>query len=676
MGATQVPSSHGTDSHAREIDRRLADNDSEASHPDYSETIGFYSILWEWKFEFIVLLLSFGLLGAIFGVLSNNNDKLVMDWSLSGINLNTLVAVLSAFLRALILTIAEEANKISSYIYIGCLITVLSLSVGPFAQQAAGTKSCVKIIPSAKAQLPYTYEGVPYLLQQTFDWGIEPGIHNAIIRASSNSEALNSSSLLQGCPSGNCTFSTNSDGYSLSTLGVCSRCIDTTQYIQKLTNESSLVGIPDVVLLNMSAKSPYNMTLNSATSGASQSDFIDIDFAEADFDDDFRLLFPAAISNLTLIGMTSSGCDFKSDTDNITHCTPPSSVGFTIDYRRTLYPGISQFNLYSATCTFYWCMRYHESSAERSTLHENLVAGNPGFVKPGEGRINSNSRVIHNWKPKCSVGGEDLDLMKARYISNDTQSTKVALSGSGSEIRDIPDIANCTVRVDEQASQALRTAFGNLMGRCVYKPGAGIVRSLRQRIEHVDCDPVYLFGLMNDGLATFSSTANVMSVVATAITNRMREFARDRNFNVLSQDIGNQDRGGYVQGEAYETSICTDFQWKWLLGPTILLLMTVFFLIQSVSRSIINRNREPLWKASILPAIYASPGPQLKPDRYNLKGLENMAEKDFLTLAKTGKNKWEFLKSANTGIQYGRGHGDQIALMDLPQGSSERRLSI
>ncbi|CAG9952578.1 unnamed protein product [Clonostachys rosea f. rosea IK726] len=68
------------------------------------------TVLWEWRMQFIVLLVSCGLLGAIFGVLQRNHGQNTEYWSLSGMSLNALVATLSAILRAMILGILEEAS--------------------------------------------------------------------------------------------------------------------------------------------------------------------------------------------------------------------------------------------------------------------------------------------------------------------------------------------------------------------------------------------------------------------------------------------------------------------------------------------------------------------------------------------------------------------------------------
>jgi hypothetical protein len=72
---------------------------------------GVLPVLWQWRLEFTVVFMSCGLLGAIFGVLYHNHDQEASGWSLSGMSLNTLIALLSALLRAHILAIAEEGKE-------------------------------------------------------------------------------------------------------------------------------------------------------------------------------------------------------------------------------------------------------------------------------------------------------------------------------------------------------------------------------------------------------------------------------------------------------------------------------------------------------------------------------------------------------------------------------------
>lgn len=69
-----------------------------------------WSILGQWWQEFFAFLIACGLLAAIFGVLEKNRDQRSNYWTVSGLSLNSFVALLSAILRALVLLVVEEGQ--------------------------------------------------------------------------------------------------------------------------------------------------------------------------------------------------------------------------------------------------------------------------------------------------------------------------------------------------------------------------------------------------------------------------------------------------------------------------------------------------------------------------------------------------------------------------------------
>ncbi|CAH0054861.1 unnamed protein product [Clonostachys solani] len=625
---------------------------------------GVLPVLWQWQLEFTVVFMSCGLLGAIFGVLHHNHDQEVAGWSLSGMSLNTLIALLSALLRAQILTIAEEAisqhkwiwqltprpishlsfiNEASrglwgsiilptqlrawfSYIYVGCLIMVLSLSIGPFTQQASSTQPCIKNITGASATIPYSWADF-----QTFDnklnglslWTVDIGFSEAIVRASTNSSSRSSASLLQGCTTGNCSFPAIRVDIALSTMGICSRCIDTTSYVR--SDNDTGVELP---------KEAGSLSVGYVTNTIESKGSKDLEWARANFDGDLRDVFGASIINYTFLGLTSDGCQYKNRTTRVRNCVRPPAIKEW---------SIPRFNVYSAACTFYFCMRHHKVDVKSGVLTETLITDSPGFF-------------------------QHIDTRLTKSVSN--ESVQVELRGPGTETVDIPWSANCTAHTSELGRLVMDVALKMIEGNCEYPFLPHSPPSLSQRVDLLECQPWNLYGLFNDGLASFSTTSETMSRIASAISDRMREIAAKRDFRAAYTSGPEPDpEGGYIKGHVHYTTICTRFQWRWLLGPALLLLMTIGFFIHAVTRSVIRRGREPLWKSSILPVLYFNPESRGQGSKHELSELEKRAKSMIAALSLTSEGKWELvdgLDEVNRNGRSGQNNEDEVALIDLP----------
>jgi hypothetical protein len=67
---------------------------------------------------------------------------------------------------------------------------------------------------------------------------------------------------------------------------------------------------------------------------------------------------------------------------------------------------------------------------------------------------------------------------------------------------------------------------------------------------------------------------------------------------------------GLVNGTVIQTTTCVAFSWMWMLFPALLIILTAICLIITMVQPIYGAQK-PLWKSSILPLLYASPGTQL-----------------------------------------------------------------
>ncbi|KAF2396138.1 hypothetical protein EJ06DRAFT_244985 [Trichodelitschia bisporula] len=229
-----------------------------------------------WWLEGLSLLIAIALLSAISTILAVYNGKRQPSWRYS-INLSTIIAVMSTLLRMCLSTAVEAAIsqlkwywhcdprplqhlslfdaasrgplgslflffrlRSLSVAHLGGLITILSLAIGPFSQQALHSVNCQKPLSHLHPTIRIA-NSIPDTVDLETDYNLDSVGASAILDAIANSP-LNTSSgytssakgtaqVLDGCATGNCTFG-NGNGVAYSTIGVCTQCIDATNLIE------------------------------------------------------------------------------------------------------------------------------------------------------------------------------------------------------------------------------------------------------------------------------------------------------------------------------------------------------------------------------------------------------------------------------------------------------------
>ena len=141
----------------------------------------------------------------------------------------------------------------------------------------------------------------------------------------------------------------------------------------------------------------------------------------------------------------------------------------------------------------------------------------------------------------------------------------------------------------------------------------------------------WLASIYNHGNSTFNLASKHVQIVADTFTDRIRQMVAKQA----------------VYGTEEETTICTQFRWKWLLLPASLLLITALVLMKIVIGEKFDEEDRPVWKNSILATVYA--GSKLKPrmkmvDSNEIESMEEAAKgvKARLVLCPES-DRWELL---------------------------------
>ncbi|KAI0380397.1 hypothetical protein F5Y04DRAFT_97592 [Hypomontagnella monticulosa] len=590
-----------------------------------------------WVWEIVSVFVSFGLIAATFSILSNYNEKKVPEWPLS-INLNTLVALISTIMRAAMLVgvaevisqtkwswfsrprrlrdlqyFDEASRSVSGSVkllvfahgstlgVIGALITILSLGMGPFAQQAIKTVSCRQTHTESNASLPVAHfvpgYGSYYRIGAGI-WEVEVDMKGTMVNgiADPTSKDLG---VVATCPTGNCTF-TQHNGITHSSIGLCSACIDTSSFITMKRSKypNSNYTWDNYTLPNgmwVSAYSDYAY-LNVATGMLS--------WAKSIFDPEFVKLNNVSIISATVLALSTSTC--SGDDDNL-DCPIPDGYGGPTGYIAT-------------SCSLYPCLKNYDATMEKGVLSERVVSTQPAAINwveagIGPGEINS----IMNWtalQTPCLVDDVWYSLSDLPSVPKIEGRTFTDINIDGTNYT-APHECLYKISYPYVAAFSRFVGFNLLSGTCTYN---------RRQGDAVLCDDKWwLAKLYNNKKASFESIQTAFDQFTTAVTNKLRTTGSS-NTDVLAHET--------VQGQVIEMTVCTEFQWRWLLMPTILVVITAAILIAIIIQNL-RDHRQPVWKSSLLPLLYYGFGETHHQDpRMPVMNLNEMKQAAYDTKAK------------------------------------------
>jgi hypothetical protein len=155
----------------------------------------------------------------------------------------------------------------------------------------------------------------------------------------------------------------------------------------------------------------------------------------------------------------------------------------------------------------------------------------------------------------------------------------------------------------------------------------------------------WLGALYNRGNATVDSITRNIDNLATAVTNHMRAVGVDWDgMNETAADSGTLPPS-FTTGTAHQPSVCTHFDWEWLLFPAILLLIAMIFLGLIVVQTVFyNPDRVPIWKSSTLPLFLGGRNADfelIEGGRQSIRDIENRSKHTMMQFSSGGQG-WVF----------------------------------
>ncbi|KAI0897157.1 hypothetical protein F4806DRAFT_464291 [Annulohypoxylon nitens] len=567
-----------------------------------------------WRWEIASLIVAFGLIVATYSVLSHYNGHRLPEWPFS-INLNTLIALISTFIRATMLVCVAEvisqtkwhwfsqprplshiqyfdqaSRSISGSLtllfvapgsllgVLGALLTILSLGIGPFTQQATRTVPCLETHKELKASIPFShfmpgknaYIKIGFVNEMEAQADMKGTMINGIVNPTGNDSAI-----VPTCATGNCTF-TPHGGVTHSSIGMCSSCIDVTSFI--LQNITSQAGgwtsikdiLPNGLWLNPGADTSQKDVL-SATVGS-------LDWASRAFDSEFASIIDSSVINVTVMSVTNVTCSNETSKFG---CPKFDDGAHT------------PVNLVGASCALYPCLKNYNATVEKGILGEKVVSTHPAPINHVEANmIPYNFRDYNNYTANytalripCLVNNKWYDLSNISDVPKTKEMSFTSIDIDGKN-HSVPN--ECLYKMSYPYALSLEVFAKDIL----FKGGCAL-RTLLDKT--VDCgEHWWLTNLYNNGAASSETLRTAFEEFTTAITNKMRTTGSS-NYDSTAHEK--------VEGLVVETTICTQFQWEWLLMPTFLVIATGALMMAILMQNL-HDPRQPVWKSSLLPLLY------------------------------------------------------------------------
>ncbi|XXG95094.1 ribosome-binding protein [Hypoxylon texense] len=575
--------------------------DSVGQHPspEAAAPTRLYHVSRFYPWEIGSVLVAFGMIAATYSILSHYDGHQIPEWPFS-INLNTLIALISTIMRAAMLVgvtavisqtkwswfsrprplmhlqyFDEASRSVSGSLsllfvaptsllgILGALITILSLGIGPFTQQTIRTVGCLRIHDEVNASLPLAHfvpgNGTYYRIAAgMFEAQVDMKgtMINGIVNPTGNDTAI-----IPTCATGNCTFP-HHNGITHSSIAMCSSCIDTTSLISGPSGNYGNYTLPNKLwVAPVSDMAYFNIGRDNMT------------WASSVFTPEFASVSRSALINVTVLSLTTATC---SNDGGKQSCPIPNGYG-------------GPTGLVATSCSLYPCLKNYDATMERGVLSEKVVSTQPAPINYVEAGIGPNEISPYmNYtalQTPCRVDDEWFDLSDISSVpkTEGRLFTEINIDGTNYTAPD-----ECLYKMMSPYAIALSSFMGSdlLSGTCTYNSRQGQAISCGQKW--------WLSSLYQNKEASFDTLNTAFDQFATAVTNK---------FRTTGSSLYDSTTHETVNGLVNEVTVCTVFQWEWLLMPTLLVAATAAILVVIILENKRHRG-QPVWKSSLLPLLY------------------------------------------------------------------------
>lgn len=534
----------------------------------------------------------------------------------------------------------------------GSIIMILSIVVGTLTQQAIQTVPCQKFSPNGTASVP---------IAQTSLKGVEAtaaGTHlltkdlkASLIAGLAGMRQPNS--IPPHCPSGNCAFQA-SDGFSYSTVGLSSECID----VSSLVTQSEVEIDTWVYKHNMNVSPaditnytlPNGLTLGyvlspgaHSTSGFSRWTTI-LAQEQLQLDEPWlhnitmtqrqkHIVFDSPWVDAILLFMpTINPCQNPSDYYNYldqveNFAMPPIQTNSCPDLD---LPGVDTlpgyFSITAAACFFYASVQQYEGLVVNGVLQEKaLQDSNPVHSVHTDSGAQDDSCTFCTILDPCVVDG---------VVYTNTSANLSSVPGGTTIVDNTTVPLRCLYGFGFPWYRALMVS-GQLWETIGSSDDENRCLQMGNYTSMVCSGTWWLNGVFNGGNASIASIKEFMTRGFDSLSSQLRMMGTDWDGNPTN-----------APGTAYDTVVCVVFRWEWLLYPLALVIgAAVLLLLLLASNSGMAGSRKGvIWKSSVLPFLFYGLQDQFRDQTSELAYQEELkgAAKALRTRFSPGDDGWRF----------------------------------
>ena len=464
--------------------------------------------------------------------------------------------------------------------WLGCILLLVSLLVGPFTQQVLQYVPCSVPVDSQMRQASIPRSSL--FIGQGIHQGAATNTLTAAEQVSINAGIYTPGQVGFDCKSGNCTIPR------YTSVGYCAQCQDISAQAQFLVVNSTDAGDIYPWVLNVTTSVPDGSSMSWVYEDGNTNR--PMTFAAADTANygGSSLQITIGLPNKPLdasTGQAPTGCD---------------DVPANPSWRCQGY-GI-------ANCRLTPCTRSYSADITNGILQENILNESTEF---GFSVLNGTGAFVESTMDAQCLKPEEVEfLRKAGYtIDHSTKwipySNRDDDGGPGTYLNNQPDSVmdafenstldrGCLYGVDYLFDNGLNLYFasafpGNLSG----------IRGTYTKAINTFTGSQLLQTIYNFGNFSFERTLDVFNNMSLSLTNHMRTNPGRTFFDTKSPALG----------QAFTTKTCVHVEWAWLAMPAILALSTLAFFIGVVLSSGKLTSDVRTWKHSSLPLVFHGPRP-------------------------------------------------------------------
>lgn len=378
---------------------------------------------------------------------------------------------------------------------------------------------------------------------------------------------------------------------------------------------------------------------------------------------EFQGVLPSALFNLSIISLTLNGCTVNETTESVA-CSSP----FTGNYSYNLDPSqrVDSWNVISTSCALYPCIRNSYAEVSNGVFNETTVSEVP--MLPDNRAFNPNTVEVPPYvgvNSPCIIDG--VAYYPSNYSSipgwNNAGQMSIQSTVSGQQVP-----TSCVYGTDVNTGWSLNEFLSSILSAFCAAPDNSGDNTYAQQwalcatngvTSANSYDAVWLQSLFNSGHATVEGIASAVDAMSTFITDSMRlqgsEGSLYNAYTGTTTFYGNASAPTMLYGTVFQTDVCVRVKWGWLTLPAVLLVFAAVLLVAAVVGDLRDKHGFPVWKSSILPLLYATPGAEMvAPSGANSVGaLEEDAKRKMIRLERNDEGSWGFV----SGESYGDGKG-------------------